>query len=517
MLSFTNDKDSNRSVTYGYDSLNRITSAATPNTDCSLVTGTSLTKNWGESFTIDAWGNLTGKTVTKCSAENLSVGPATLQNQLPTGSGFGYDAAGDMTSNGSATYTYNGEGQLKTTAGVTYTYDGDGNRVEKSSGTLYWGTGMLESDGSGNLQREFIFAGGKRIARRDLSGGAVYYYFTDDLGSSSVVTNSTGVIQNESDYYPYGGERAYTLTLANQNYKFTGKERDAESGLDNFGARYDSSTLGRFMTPDWAARPTTVPYAVFGDPQSLNLYGYVRNDPVSRVDADGHQGSYTPGDDLAEAFDNTNIEERSGPPTCTDGRSAAPAPADPPGAQYAAGNSPFLQYVQAEAAGTVEYGKEVLDALGVLPYVGPLFGAGSAAVSASQGNTGEAATTAALSAIPAGGDLSAGSHALGLAAKEGAVVSVYAIVKDGETVYVGITNNLARRAAEHGEELTKIAGGLTRGEARGVEQALINQHGLAKNGGTLLNKINSVAPSNPIYKEAVQFGRQLLQSIGYLL
>jgi hypothetical protein len=42
------------------------------------------------------------------------------------------------------------------------------------------------------------------------------------------------------------------------------------------------------MTPDWAARPTTVPYAVFGDPQSLNLYNYVRNDPISRIDPDGH-------------------------------------------------------------------------------------------------------------------------------------------------------------------------------------------------------------------------------------
>jgi RHS repeat-associated protein len=73
-------------------------------------------------------------------------------------------------------------------------------------------------------------------------------------------------------------------------YKFTGKERDTESGLDNFGARYDASSLGRFMTPDWAARPTTIPYAVFGDPQSLNLYSYVRNDPVSRADGDGHDG-----------------------------------------------------------------------------------------------------------------------------------------------------------------------------------------------------------------------------------
>lgn len=71
-------------------------------------------------------------------------------------------------------------------------------------------------------------------------------------------------------------------------YKFTGKERDDETGNDYFGARYYASTVGRFMTPDWASRPTAVPYAVFGDPQSLNLYGYVRNDPVSRADLDGH-------------------------------------------------------------------------------------------------------------------------------------------------------------------------------------------------------------------------------------
>ena len=186
-------------------------------------------------------------------------------------------------------YTYDAENRIVSTGGVTYTYDGDGNRVKKSNGTEYWGAGpMLESDTSGTLQREFIYAAGKRIARRDISGGAVYYYFTDDLGSSSVVTTAAGAIDSESDYYPYGGERAYTTTLANQTYKFTGKERDSESGLDNFGARYNASSMGRFMTPDWAAKPTTVPYALFGDPQTLNLYAYVRNNPVSRADVDGH-------------------------------------------------------------------------------------------------------------------------------------------------------------------------------------------------------------------------------------
>ena len=72
------------------------------------------------------------------------------------------------------------------------------------------------------------------------------------------------------------------------NYKFNGKERDTESGLDNFGARYDASSLGRFMTPDWAAKPTSVPYANFGNPQSLNLYSYVQNNPATVGDPDGH-------------------------------------------------------------------------------------------------------------------------------------------------------------------------------------------------------------------------------------
>jgi len=274
----TNDKDSNRSVTYTYDALNRILSATTPNSDCTVLPS-GITKNWGESFTIDPWGNLKTITVTKCSAESLSVSPLS-NNQL---SGFNYDADGNMTSNGGASYSYDGENRLKTTAGVTYTYDGDGNRVEKSSGTLYWGAGpMLESDLSGNFQREFIFAGGKRVARRDISGGAVYYYFTDHLGSSDVVTNSSGAIQNESDYFPYGGERVYSQTLASQNYKFTGKERDAESGLDNFGARYNASMMGRFMTPD-----PLMASAHASNPQTWNRYAYALNNPLRFVDPDG--------------------------------------------------------------------------------------------------------------------------------------------------------------------------------------------------------------------------------------
>ena len=69
----------------------------------------------------------------------------------------------------------------------------------------------------------------------------------------------------------------------------TGKERDTESGNDYFLARYYNSAIGRFTTPDWSAKVVPVPYAQMGDPQSLNLYAYVRNNPLIHVDVDGHE------------------------------------------------------------------------------------------------------------------------------------------------------------------------------------------------------------------------------------
>jgi len=69
----------------------------------------------------------------------------------------------------------------------------------------------------------------------------------------------------------------------------TGKERDTESGLDYFGARYYGSSMGRFMSPDWSAKYEPVPYAKLDNPQSLNLYAYVLNNPLSNRDEDGHE------------------------------------------------------------------------------------------------------------------------------------------------------------------------------------------------------------------------------------
>jgi RHS repeat-associated protein len=284
-----NNVNSNFSAAYAYDPLNRISQANTTNT-------TSSNPNcWGEVYTIDAWGNLTNRAAAPgmagtCSTEGLSA-TATTQNQL-SGIGVVYDAAGNVANDGNGnTPTYDAENRIVTDAGVTYYYDADGARMEKSSGTKYWfgpgGEVLTEAVLAGTIDEEYIYFNGERIARIDRPSGEVHYYFSDHLGSASVITSPTAVVQETYYYYPYGG-LLYSSGSDPNHYKFTGKEWDSESNLDNFGARYFTSTMGRFMTPDWAARPTNVPYAVFGDPQSLNLYGYVRNDPVSRADADGH-------------------------------------------------------------------------------------------------------------------------------------------------------------------------------------------------------------------------------------
>jgi RHS repeat-associated protein len=203
----------------------------------------------------------------------------------------------------SSTYTYDQENRLSSTAGMSYTYDGNGERVLKSNTNTgaavkrYWSMGgntLAEGDGSGTLTAEYVYFGGKRIARIDLPANTVHYYLSDHLGSTSMVASAAGTIEEESDFYPFGTEMIVTGPGANE-LKFTGKRRDTESQLDYYGARYYSNAFGRFPTPDWSDTPSAVPYAKLDNPQSLNLYAYLGNNPLNRIDQDGHCWSWAQG------------------------------------------------------------------------------------------------------------------------------------------------------------------------------------------------------------------------------
>lgn len=88
--------------------------------------------------------------------------------------------------------------------------------------------------------------------------------------------------------------------------------------------------------------------------------------------------------------------------------------------------------------------------------------------------------------------------------------SVYQGVKGGEDIYVGITNNVVRRTSEHGtrfDELTVMGSGLTRGEARAVEQAMIVSNNYD-------NIINSISPKHSYYDDAVAWGQNWLKQNG---
>jgi RHS repeat-associated protein len=289
VIGITNNRDTTRSQSFTYDQVNRILTAA------GSTYATKPAHCWGEAYTYDQWANMTAIGVLSssyngCTQDSLSV-TATSNNQL-SATGFSYDASGNMLTDSANTYVYNAESEIKTAAGKTYTYDGDGNRIEKSSGVIFWygaGTEILdESNFSGTFTSEYVFFGGKRIARRDVSSGNIYYYEEDMLGSSRTVVQAGQTSPcYDSDFRPFGSELSITNSCL-QEYKFEGKERDTETGNDDFGARYYRSNLGRWLSSDWSSVPAPVPYANLANPQTLNLYAMVSDNPETFADLDGH-------------------------------------------------------------------------------------------------------------------------------------------------------------------------------------------------------------------------------------
>ena len=225
-----------------------------------------------------------------------------------------------------AEIAYDGEGRLcavkqQGSGSVTqYFYDASGRRVAKgalSSGSfpaanavcaapvsgqsyssLYLmnlaGEQVTELTGAGGWVHTNVWSGAHLSATYDMAnGGALHFHVSDPLGTRRVQVNATGQIEESCESLPFGENLSCATTSIvtaddATEHHFTGKERDQESGNDYFGARYYASTMGRFLSPDWSAKVEPVPYSKLDNPQTLNLYSYVLNNPLISVDTDGH-------------------------------------------------------------------------------------------------------------------------------------------------------------------------------------------------------------------------------------
>ena len=276
-----NSSDSvNGNWTYTYDAFDRLNTAVS-------------NEGLGCSEVYDLYGNRLQQNAYEGSCYTPQYSSTGNNNQINQ---FGYDAAGDVVNDGEYTYTYDAEGRISTvntlsgTNIATYVYDAEGRRVRRISSVdteddVYDLSGHVISAFSTNgvWQRGEVYAGGAHLA--SYFGGTTYFNHADWLGTERVRSTVSATIYSTWTSYPFGEGSPNANPVPTH---FTGKVRDPESGNDYFGARYYGSGMGRFLSPDWSAKVEPVPYSKLSDPQTLNLYDYVGNNPVTNIDSDGH-------------------------------------------------------------------------------------------------------------------------------------------------------------------------------------------------------------------------------------
>lgn len=205
-----------------------------------------------------------------------------------------FDANGNMTSDGTKCYEYNQENQLvkvKTCSNsqtiAEYVYDYQGQRLVKKTYTngVLQKTTYAPSDSyetvklaSGTTQNtSYYYANDELIAKKNPDGSKNYIH-NDHLGSTTVQTNQTGTVVESTQYDPWGE----VLVGGTKNkFQYTGQEKDSETGLNYYNARYYDPHSRHFTQADDIIQD---PF----NPQTLNRYSYVQNNPVNYKDPTGH-------------------------------------------------------------------------------------------------------------------------------------------------------------------------------------------------------------------------------------
>jgi RHS repeat-associated protein len=156
-----------------------------------------------------------------------------------------------------------------------------------ATGTFYIyafdGRLLAEYDVNGQIVREYIYFAGMLVAEYRNQESRLLYYASDQINSTRIVTDNNGNVVYSAAHEPYGGTQKTWPSTYDPSPKFSGKERDDESGLDYFGARYYDHGLYRFLSADPAGPSESQKY----DLVRWNLYAYCGNNPTGYVDPNG--------------------------------------------------------------------------------------------------------------------------------------------------------------------------------------------------------------------------------------
>ncbi|WP_291529133.1 DUF6443 domain-containing protein [Bacteroides sp. UBA939] len=513
--------NSNFNTTYAYDKHGNMTSL--------MRRGNTGTSSYGiiDNLTMTYAGNQLIKVEDSGASVSLSAS-MDFKNGSSTAREYYYNRNGNLTKDankGISSITYNilnlpGTIVMPTSPGSTstssnlYTYAADGEKLSTSiSGktTDYCGSLIYEN---GTLKRILIESGYIEIANGGTSG-TYHFYLTDHLGNNRVVANASGTIVQTNHYYPYGMSFAEGTQTSSQPFKFGGKELDTQKGLNwyDFEARWKDDWS--FPTPD----PHSESY------YSWSPYAYCGANPILRSDPTGMDwyvdkyGNYfwQEGEEEVEGYTRVGntISIRLNENSYFNAYQNAGVWANKPVSAFdLIAMSPKLQnqFLGKDSPLSENSKSELYNSLRdrELNNIGRRIGE----------------TIVELAAWEFGGAMLGkmigglvGWATKGATAAKGEMTVYRSVTAGGVVQYVGITNNFLRRSAEHwaskGIVIRELIPGISKADARAIEQALIEIHGLGKNGGTLLNKINSISPKNPVYAAQLQRGLELLKSIKY--
>jgi RHS repeat-associated protein len=305
---------------FTYDSLNRLTSATGLGGSFNGINVAAAIQGWG----YDSFGNRTfqgggtAPTPTEWADYQPTSNIMAENNYAPGGLPIAPDADGRLLSDGINNYRWEAQGRLcgiTTAPGVPeltsyyrYVYDPSGNLVTSGSqsgpGCSATFTTMadfvLDQNGrkvsqttnTGAWQNTNVYANGELLVTYTAAG--LHFALNDWLGTKRVQVSNSGAVEETCWNLPFNdgfgcAESAGGSDATDVHY--TGKQHDPNTKLDLFGAREYANYSGRFLSPDTQddeTNPEPVPWADFQNPQSLNQYSYVYNNPLSHTDSDGH-------------------------------------------------------------------------------------------------------------------------------------------------------------------------------------------------------------------------------------